>query len=45
MGFINSLITLKSIYLIAFIVAILMLAQQFGGQGGDNSNVRGEHLD
>jgi hypothetical protein len=45
MGFINSLITLKSIYLIVFIVVILMLAQHFGAQSGDDSQVRGEHLD
>lgn len=45
MGFINSLITVNSIYLIVFIVAVLMLVQHFGGQSGDNSHARGEHLD
>ncbi|KAJ3700371.1 hypothetical protein LUZ61_004076 [Rhynchospora tenuis] len=44
-GFINSLISLKSIYLVVFIVAILMFVQQFGGQSGENQPVRGEHLD
>ncbi|KAJ3675199.1 hypothetical protein LUZ60_004241 [Juncus effusus] len=50
-GYINSLISINSVYLIVFIVAILMLVQNFGGaQNGDNSQGQqgqghGQHLD